>query len=129
MFDIELKHVLPVFYKANASYLSIEFANPRHAHEYATLKSIGFPKDRILIPGTIETTSNFVEHPELVARRIAEAVDAVGDRERVIASTDCGFGTFAGREWVLAPIAWKKLESLRQGADIASAKLWGKKVA
>ncbi len=129
MFDIELKHVLPIFLKANASYLSIEFANPRHAHEYATLKSIGLPKDMVLIPGTIETTSNFVEHPELVARRIEEAVDAVGDRERVIASTDCGFGTFAGREWVLAAIAWKKLESLRQGADIASKRLWGKKVA
>ena len=82
-----------------------------------------------MIPGVIETTSNFVEHPEVVARRIEEAVAAVGDRERVIASTDCGFGTFAGREWVAASIVWLKLKSLRDGADLASQRLWGKKVA
>ena len=83
----------------------------------------------ILIPGVIESTSNFVEHPEVVARRIQEAVAAVGDRERVIASTDCGFGTFAGREWVIAPVVWQKLEAMREGADLASARLWGRKVA
>ncbi len=129
IFDIALKQVLAIFLKANVGALSIEFANPRHAHEYPTLKAVGFPKDMVLIPGVIETTSNFVEHPELVARRIEEAVATIGDRERVIASTDCGFGTFAGREWVIAPVVWKKLEALRQGADIASQRLWGKKVA
>ncbi len=129
IFDIALKQVLAIFLKAKVGALSIEFANPRHAHEYSTLKAVGFPKDMLLIPGVIETTSNFVEHPELVARRIEEAVAAIGDRERVIASTDCGFGTFAGREWVIAPVVWKKLEALRQGADIASSRLWGKKVA
>ncbi|MGE0564857.1 MAG: cobalamin-independent methionine synthase II family protein [Pseudolabrys sp.] len=129
MFDIELKQVLSIFLKAKVGALSIEFANPRHAHEYPVLKQIGFPKDMVLIPGVIETTSNFVEHPELVARRIEEAVAVVGDRERVIASTDCGFGTFAGREWVIAPVVWKKLESLRQGAALASQRLWGKKSA
>jgi 5-methyltetrahydropteroyltriglutamate--homocysteine methyltransferase len=129
IFDIALHQVLPILLKANPGALSLEFANPRHAHEYPVLKRIPIPKDTILIPGVIESTSNFVEHPELVARRIEEAVAAVGDRERVIASTDCGFGTFAGREWVIAPVVWKKLEALRAGADIASERLWGKKVA
>jgi 5-methyltetrahydropteroyltriglutamate--homocysteine methyltransferase len=129
LFDIALSQVLAIFLKAKVGALSIEFANPRHAHEYPTLKTIGFPKDMLLIPGVIETTSNFVEHPELVARRIEEAVATIGDRERVMASTDCGFGTFAGREWVIAPVVWKKLEALRAGADLASQRLWGKKVA
>jgi 5-methyltetrahydropteroyltriglutamate--homocysteine methyltransferase len=80
----------------------------------------------VLIPGCIETTSNIVEHPEVVARRIEEAVAAVGDRERVIAGTDCGFGTFTRREWVIERAVWLKLQSLRQGADLASARLWGK---
>jgi 5-methyltetrahydropteroyltriglutamate--homocysteine methyltransferase len=125
--DIPLEKVLPIFLKANVGALSIEFANPRHAHEYDVLKKIPLPKDMILIPGVIESTSNIVEHPEVVARRIEEAVAAVGDRERVVASTDCGFGTFAGREYVVSAVVWKKLEALRAGADIASARLWGKK--
>jgi len=83
----------------------------------------------ILIPGVVETTSNFVEHPELVARRIEEAVAAIGDRERVIASTDCGFGTFTNREWVIEPAVWLKLKSIRDGADLASTRLWGKSAA
>ena len=124
--DIALEKVLPIFLHANVGALSIEFANPRHAHEYGVLKTIPLPKDMILIPGVIESTSNIVEHPEVVARRIEEAVAAVGDRERVIASTDCGFGTFAGREYVVSGVVWKKLETLRAGADIASARLWGK---
>jgi 5-methyltetrahydropteroyltriglutamate--homocysteine methyltransferase len=77
----------------------------------------------------IETTSNIVEHPEVVARRIEDAVKAVGDRERVIASTDCGFGTFTNREWVIEASVWLKLRALREGADLASARLWGRKVA
>ena len=129
VYDIALAKVLPVFYQATAGALSIEFANPRHQHEYAAFKAHPFPADKILIPGVIESTSNFVEHPEVVARRIEEAVAAIGDRERVIASTDCGFGTFAGREWVAASIVWPKLKTMRDGADLASARLWGKKVA
>jgi 5-methyltetrahydropteroyltriglutamate--homocysteine methyltransferase len=129
LFDIALAQVLPAFLQSNVGALSIEFANPRHAHEYGVLKRIPLPKDMILIPGVIESTCNFVEHPELVARRIEEAVAAVGDRERVIASTDCGFGTFAGREWVANAVVWKKLEALRAGADIASGRLWGKTAA
>lgn len=125
--DIALEKILPALYQADVGALSIEFSNPRHAHEYAAFKKHPLPKDMILLPGVIETTSNFVEHPEVVARRIEEAVAAVGDRERVIASTDCGFGTFTNREWVVEPVVWLKLKSLRQGADIASARLWGKK--
>jgi 5-methyltetrahydropteroyltriglutamate--homocysteine methyltransferase len=127
--DIALEKILPALYQAKVGALSIEFSNPRHAHEYAALKNIPFPKDMILIPGVIETTSNIVEHPEVVARRIEEAVATIGDRERVIASTDCGFGTFTNREWVIEPAVWLKLKSLREGADIASKRLWGKKNA
>jgi 5-methyltetrahydropteroyltriglutamate--homocysteine methyltransferase len=127
--DVPLATILPMLYQAEVGALSIEFSNPRHAHEYDALKKHPLPKDMLLIPGVVETTSNFVEHPEVVARRIEEAVRTVGERERVIASTDCGFGTFTNREWVIEPAVWLKLRSIRQGADIASARLWGKKVA
>ena len=127
--DVPLETILPALYQAQVGALSIEFSNPRHAHEYAAFKKHPLPKDMLLVPGVIETTSNFVEHPEVVARRIEEAVAAVGERERVIAGTDCGFGTFTNREWVIEPAVWLKLKSLRQGADIASARLWGKKSA
>jgi 5-methyltetrahydropteroyltriglutamate--homocysteine methyltransferase len=127
--DVPLAKILPALYQADVGALSIEFSNPRHAHEYPALKRHLLPKHMILIPGVIETTSNFVEHPEVVARRIEEAVSVVGDRERVLASTDCGFGTFTNREWVIEPAVWLKLKSLREGADIASARLWGKKSA
>jgi len=127
--DVPLATILSALYLAKVGALSIEFSNPRHAHEYDALKKHPLPKDMLLIPGVVETTSNFVEHPEVVARRIEEAVRVVGDRERVIASTDCGFGTFTNREWVIEPVVWLKLAAIRQGADIASARLWGKKVA
>ncbi|MGB8071068.1 MAG: cobalamin-independent methionine synthase II family protein [Pseudolabrys sp.] len=127
--DVPLATILPALYQAKVGALSIEFSNPRHAHEYDALKKHPIPKDMLLIPGVVETTSNFVEHPEVVARRIEDAVHAVGDRERVVASTDCGFGTFTNREWVIEPAVWLKLAAIRQGADIASSRLWGKKVA
>jgi 5-methyltetrahydropteroyltriglutamate--homocysteine methyltransferase len=124
--DIALEKILPALYRANVGALSIEFSNPRHAHEYEALKKHPLPPHMLLMPGVIETTSNFVEHPQVVARRIEDAIAAVGDRERVIASTDCGFGTFTNREWVIEPAVWLKLKSLREGADIASARLWGR---
>lgn len=124
VFDVPLDLVLPVLYQAKVGALSIEFANPRHQHEYAAFRRHPLPAGMVLIPGCVETTSNIVEHPEVVARRIQEAVAAVGDRERVIAGADCGFGTFTGREWVIEPAVWLKLKSLREGADIASTRLW-----
>ena len=123
--DIALAEILPALYQANVGALSIEFSNPRHAHEYEALKAHRLPAHMLLIPGVIETTSNFVEHPQVVARRIEEAVAAIGDRERVIASTDCGFGTFTNREWVIEPAVWLKLKSRRVGAYFARAMLWG----
>ncbi len=117
--------ILPVLYQANAGALSIEFANPRHQHEYDALRRQPLPPDMVLLPGVVDTTTNIVEHPEVVARRILEAVSTVGDRERVVASTDCGFGTFTSREWVIEPVVWLKLKSIREGAAIASARLWG----
>jgi 5-methyltetrahydropteroyltriglutamate--homocysteine methyltransferase len=129
IYDVPLSTILPALYQANVGALSIEFSNPRHAHEYAAFRQHPLPAHMLLIPGVIETTSNFVEHPQVVARRIEEAVSTVGERERVIASTDCGFGTFTNREWVIEPAVWLKLRTLREGANLASAKLWGKKSA
>jgi 5-methyltetrahydropteroyltriglutamate--homocysteine methyltransferase len=106
--------------------LSIEFANPRHQHEYEALRSNPLPSHMLLMPGVLDTTTNFVEHPEVVARRLQEAVSAVGDRERVIAGTDCGFGTFAGREFVAEEVVWVKLAAAAEGARIASSRLWGR---
>jgi 5-methyltetrahydropteroyltriglutamate--homocysteine methyltransferase len=122
--DVALERILPVLYQANVGALSIEFANPRHQHEYEALRRCPLPSHIALLPGVVDTTTNIVEHPEVVARRIQEAVAAVGDRERVIASTDCGFGTFTGREWVIEAGVWLKLRSIREGADLASARLW-----
>src|SRR5256712_8232501 len=124
IFDVALDLILPVLYQASVGALSIEFANPRHQHEYEAVRHHRLPDHMMLLPGVIETTSNIVEHPQVVARRIQEARSAVGDRERVIASADCGFGTFTRREWVIEPVVWLKLKSLREGADLASARLW-----
>jgi 5-methyltetrahydropteroyltriglutamate--homocysteine methyltransferase len=121
--DIALATILPVLYQANVGALSIEMANPRHQHETAALRKHRLPDHMVLIPGVIDTTTNIVEHPEVVARRIQEAVAAVGDRERVIAGTDCGFGTFTSREWVIEPAVWLKLKTLREGADLAWSRL------
>jgi 5-methyltetrahydropteroyltriglutamate--homocysteine methyltransferase len=129
IYDIAMSTLLPELYRANVGALSIEFANPRHQHEYAALKANPLPAHMLLIPGVLDTTTNFVEHPEVVARRLEEAVATVGDKERVIASTDCGFGTFAGREYVAEEVVWLKLAAAAEGARIASNRLWGRKAA
>ena len=126
IYDIAMSSILPELYRAEVGALSIEFANPRHQHEYDAMKANPLPAHMLLVPGVLDTTTNFVEHPELVARRLREAVATVGDRERVIASTDCGFGTFAGREYVAEEVVWLKLKAAAEGARIASKALWGK---
>ena len=127
--DVALDVILPVLYQANVGALSIEFANPRRQHESAALRKHPLPDKMILIPGVIDPKSNFVEHPEVVAQRIETVAKAVGDRERIIAGVDCGFGTFVGWEWVTEDVVWAKLKTLRAGADLASTRLWGKKGA
>jgi 5-methyltetrahydropteroyltriglutamate--homocysteine methyltransferase len=122
--DVPLADILPVLYGARVGALSLEFANPRHQHELSAFRRHQFPADKILIPGVIDSTTNYVEHPEVVADRICQAVEAVGDRSRVIASTDCGFGTFAGSENVAESVVWAKLRALREGADLATQRLW-----
>jgi 5-methyltetrahydropteroyltriglutamate--homocysteine methyltransferase len=129
IFDIGLEPLLEAFYQAHVGAIGIEFANARRQHEYAALKKHKFPDNKILLPGVIDSKVNVVEHPEVVAQRIEQAVAAIGDRERVIAGVDCGFGTFAGWEWVAEDVVWLKLKTLREGADIASRRLWGKKAA
>jgi 5-methyltetrahydropteroyltriglutamate--homocysteine methyltransferase len=129
IYDIAMATILPELYRANVGALSIEFANPRHQHEYEALRAHPLPAHMLLIPGVLDTTTNFVEHPKVVARRLHEAVAAVGDRERVIAGTDCGFGTFAGREYVAEDVVWLKLAAAAEGARIASDSLWGRSAA
>lgn len=126
IYDIAMTSILPELYRANVGALSIEFANPRHQHEYEAFRTHPLPSSMLLIPGVLDTTTNFVEHPQVVARRLREAVSAVGDRERVIAGTDCGFGTFAGREYVAEEVVWLKLAAAAEGARSASAALWGR---
>ncbi len=122
--DVPLADILPVISEARVGAFAIEFANPRHQHEYAALKKVGLPADTILIPGIIDSTVNYIEHPQVVCNRILEAVDAVGDKERVIAGCDCGFGTFAGWEMVADSVVWAKFAALAEGARMASARLW-----
>jgi 5-methyltetrahydropteroyltriglutamate--homocysteine methyltransferase len=121
--DIELRQILPEILKARPMGLLIEAANPRHAHEWAVFSEIRLPDDKVLIPGVIDTTTNFIEHPALVAERLLRFANLVG-RERVIAGTDCGFDSIAGTGKVDARITWAKLRSLTEGAAVASAALW-----
>jgi 5-methyltetrahydropteroyltriglutamate--homocysteine methyltransferase len=123
--DVPLEAILPLLYEARVGALSIELANPRHQHEYKVFKKYPLPDSMLLLPGVIDSTVNYIEHPEVVADRLCQAVEVVGDRSRVIASTDCGFGTFAGWGLVAESVVWAKLRTLREGADLASARLWG----
>ncbi len=123
--DIELQEVLPLLYNANVGTLSIACANPRHQHDWKQFKTFKLPDHMILMPGVIDVTTNTLEHPEVVADRICQFVEVIGDRERVIAACDCGFSTFAGYVMVPSDVAWKKLEMLSTGAQLASQRLWG----
>ena len=122
--DIDMDKVFSTLMKTRARYVLFETSNPRHAHEWTVFRDRAseIPDDKVLVPGVVDTTTNFVEHPELVAERIARFVDIVG-AERVIAGSDCGFGTFAGFGAVDPDIAYAKLATLAEGAALASARL------
>jgi 5-methyltetrahydropteroyltriglutamate--homocysteine methyltransferase len=123
--DLPLLKIIDIAFKARPQAISIEAANPRHDHEWEDLKTIKIPDDKILIPGVIDSTNNFVEHPRLVAQRIGRYAEVI-DRERLIAGVDCGFGTAVRREpKVTDSIVWAKLRALSDGAALASKRLWG----
>jgi 5-methyltetrahydropteroyltriglutamate--homocysteine methyltransferase len=121
--DIPFAKVAPILVEAKPMALVVEAANPRHAHEWTVWQDTKLPEDKILIPGVLDTSTNYVEHPELVAERICRFADIVG-RERVIAGSDCGFGTFAGYGKLDPDISFKKLGAMVEGAVIASKRLW-----
>jgi 5-methyltetrahydropteroyltriglutamate--homocysteine methyltransferase len=121
--DVELPKIIRTILSIRAQGLSLEAANPRHEHEWMFWKEIKLPPDKILLPGVIDTSTNYVEHPELVSQRIVRYTEHVG-RERVIASTDCGFGTSAGHGKIDPEVAYLKLGSLVAGAALASKQLW-----
>jgi 5-methyltetrahydropteroyltriglutamate--homocysteine methyltransferase len=121
--DVPMEQVLPVVLKAKPQALLFETSNPRHAHEWTVFRDADIPDDKILVPGVIDSTTNFIEHPELVAERICKFADIVG-RDRVIAGTDCGFATFAGFGTIDSKVVYAKLGALCEGANIASSRLW-----
>jgi 5-methyltetrahydropteroyltriglutamate--homocysteine methyltransferase len=123
--DVPLDRIIDLVLAVNAQAYLFEGANPRHAHEWTVWQATRIPDDKLLVPGVIDSVSNFIEHPELVAERICRYAAIVG-RERVIAGTDCGFGTFAGAGAVHPPIAYAKLAALAEGAAIATRRLWGR---
>jgi 5-methyltetrahydropteroyltriglutamate--homocysteine methyltransferase len=107
-----------------AGALCLPFANPRHSHEVDAFRTQKLPDRMTLVCGVVETTHNYIEHPQVIAERLERAVRAVGDRERVMAGTDCGFGTIVGDTQVSEDVVWAKLEAMRDGAAIASKRLW-----
>ena len=123
-YDVALADIIDIVFEARPSGLSFEAANPRHAHEWALFERVKLPAGKILIPGVIESKSNFIEHPELVAQRIARFATLVG-RENVIAGGDCGYGTWVGQAAVDPAVVWAKLASMAEGARIASRQFWG----
>jgi 5-methyltetrahydropteroyltriglutamate--homocysteine methyltransferase len=121
--DVALADVIDIVFRARPMALSLEAANPRHAHEWALFETVKLPEGKILIPGVIESKSNFIEHPELIAQRIGRYAKLVG-RENVIAGSDCGFGTWVGQAAVDPDVVWAKLTAMAEGARIASREFW-----
>lgn len=121
--DVPLREILATVLTARPNAISFEAANPRHEHEWRVFEDVALPEEKVLIPGILDSTTNYIEHPELVAQRIVRFATLVG-RERVIAGTDCGFATFAGSSAVDPAITWAKLQALSEGAALASRQLW-----
>jgi 5-methyltetrahydropteroyltriglutamate--homocysteine methyltransferase len=124
--DVPLEPLLPIVYRARVGALVLPLATPRHQHELKVFRDHPLPADMLFVPGVIDSTINVVEHPEVVADRIVAAVETIGDRTRVLAGVDCGFGTFAGSQLVEESVVWTKLRALRDGADLATKRLWGR---
>ncbi|CCH74749.1 Methionine synthase, vitamin-B12 independent (fragment) [Nostocoides australiense Ben110] len=120
--DIPLERIIGLILKARPATILFESANPRHEHEWVVWRDAAIPDEKVLAPGLIDTCTNYIEHPELIAQRIERFASIVG-AERVIASTDCGFGTFAGYGKLDPGVTLKKLHALRAGADLAGARL------
>jgi len=123
--DVPLEPLLPVIYRARVGALSLPTASPRHQHELRAFRRHRLPDGMLFVPGVIDSTTNVVEHPEVVADRIVAAAETIGDRTRVLAGVDCGFGTFAGSQLVEESVVWAKLRALREGAELATKRLWG----
>ncbi len=121
--DVPLADVIDIAFKARASAISLEAANPRHAHEWTLFETVKLPEGKVLIPGVIESKSNFIEHPELIAQRIARYANLVG-RENVIAGSDCGYGTWVGQAAVDPDVVWAKFAAMADGARIATRQFW-----
>jgi 5-methyltetrahydropteroyltriglutamate--homocysteine methyltransferase len=121
--DIAFRDIVDIVLTARPQGISFEASNPRHAHEWQIWRNIKLPEGKLLIPGVLDSTTNFIEHPELIAQRITNFASVVG-RENVIAGTDCGFSTGAGYSAVDPQITWEKFKSMADGARIASAELW-----
>ena len=122
--DVPLEDILPLLYEANVGALVLPFANPRHEHEWRALEKHPPPHDRLIVAGVIDTTTNYVEHPQVVADRIECVAMTLGDPRRVLAGTDCGFGTAAGFGDVAEEVVWLKMRSLVKGAELASKRLF-----
>jgi 5-methyltetrahydropteroyltriglutamate--homocysteine methyltransferase len=124
--DVPLAEILPLILKAAVGGFVLPFANPRHAHEYRLLEKMPPADDQVIVAGVIDTLTNFVEHPEVVADRIERVAHSLGDPRRVLAGTDCGFDTSAGMGRVSADVVWAKLAALSAGARLASQRLFGR---
>ena len=122
--DVPLADIIDVIFTAKPAGLSFEAANPRHAHEWKIFESVKLPPGKVLIPGVIESKTNFIEHPELIAQRIGRYAALVG-RENVVAGSDCGYGTWVGQAAVDPDVVWAKLAAMAEGARIASKQFWG----
>jgi 5-methyltetrahydropteroyltriglutamate--homocysteine methyltransferase len=123
--DVPLERIFDIAIKTRAQAISFEGANPRHAHEWKFFKDYALPEGRIIVPGVLDSTTNFVEHPELVAERLIHYAELVG-RENVIAGTDCGFSTWARARLLVHPsVTWAKFQAMAEGARLASEQLWG----
>jgi 5-methyltetrahydropteroyltriglutamate--homocysteine methyltransferase len=121
--DVPLADIIDIAFMAKVSAISLEAANPRHAHEWTLFETVKLPDGKVLIPGVIESKSNFIEHPELIAQRIGRYATLVG-RENVIAGADCGFGTWVGQAAVDADVVWAKMAAMAEGARLASKQFW-----